>query len=420
MRRYLSIICNSPLAVKSLSLPSISQMYNLNHPSVRTPHAAGAGGRANFSTNALKTHSSQLKLGVLIDGDNAQAKIVEEILGEVAKYGVASVKRVYGDWTAENSRAWKKVLLQHGIQPIQQFTYTTGKNNTDSAMIIDGMDLLHQGNLDGFCLVSSDSDFTRLASRMREDGLLVIGVGKSQTPQAFVASCDRFIYTEVLSSQDNSQLDNSVDEEDGDEAGHAPLPSLKELTDDVTDLATSPSSVGPRTHTEKLTKLELLRDPNLIVTLVRSVEASSNESGWAYVDAVKEMSSKIFPAFDSRNYGFKKFTELLIATDRFLVMEEEAMVKLKPLEVHDILNTVRMSITACKGDSKDQWVDLSILGGFINQRYPTFEQIMKSAGFKNMSTLVRALENVKVQQDTNRGGGLTFKVRLLKESSGDI
>jgi len=110
----------------------------------------------------------------------------------------------------------------------------------------------------------------------------------------------------------------------------------------------------------------------------------------------------------------------LIATDRFLVMEEEAMVKLKPLEVHDILNTVRMSITACKGDSKDQWVDLSILGGFINQRYPTFEQIMKSAGFKNMSTLVRALENVKVQQDTNRGGGLTFKVRLLKESSGDI
>src|SRR5690349_5873370 len=147
---------------------------------------------------AINTDSNA-SLAVLIDADNAQASIIEGLLSEVAKFGVASVKRIYGDWTTPNLGQWKTVLLDHSIQPIQQFRYTTGKNATDSAMIIDAMDLLYTGTFDGFCIVSSDSDFTRLASRIRESGKRVYGFGEKKTPQPFVAACDRFIYTEVFS-----------------------------------------------------------------------------------------------------------------------------------------------------------------------------------------------------------------------------
>ncbi|MFH2115047.1 MAG: NYN domain-containing protein, partial [Spirochaetota bacterium] len=140
----------------------------------------------------------QLKLAVLIDADNTQSAITEGLLAEVAKYGVASVKRIYGDWTTTNLKHWKERLLQYAVQPIQQFSYTTGKNATDSAMIIDAMDLLYTEKLDGFCIVSSDSDFTRLAARLREAGKLVLGFGERKTPKPFVAACDKFIYTDIL------------------------------------------------------------------------------------------------------------------------------------------------------------------------------------------------------------------------------
>jgi len=138
------------------------------------------------------------KLAVLIDADNAQPSIVDSLLAEIANYGIASVKRIYGDWTAPGLKGWKEVLLHHSIQPMQQFAYTKGKNATDSAMIIDAMDLLYSSNFNGFCIVSSDSDFTKLASRIRESGLLVYGFGEQKTPSAFVSACDKFIYTEVL------------------------------------------------------------------------------------------------------------------------------------------------------------------------------------------------------------------------------
>ncbi|MDR2259294.1 MAG: NYN domain-containing protein, partial [Treponema sp.] len=141
---------------------------------------------------------SQAKLAVLIDADNTQPAIIEGLLDEVAKYGVASVKRIYGDWTSTNLRSWKDRLLEYAIQPIQQFSYTSGKNATDSAMIIDAMDLLYSEKLDGFCIVSSDSDFTRLAARLRESGLTVYGFGEKKTPRAFVSVCDKFVYTEIL------------------------------------------------------------------------------------------------------------------------------------------------------------------------------------------------------------------------------
>ena len=146
----------------------------------------------------MQQESSQKKLAVLIDADNTPPAIIDALLAEIAKYGIASVRRIYGDWTTPNLRGWKAVLLEQAIQPIQQFRYTVGKNATDSALIIDAMDLLYTEKLDGFCIVSSDSDFTRLASRIREAGLIVYGFGEKKTPKAFVGACDKFVYTEIL------------------------------------------------------------------------------------------------------------------------------------------------------------------------------------------------------------------------------
>ena len=146
----------------------------------------------------MQQENSQKKLAVLIDADNTQPAIIDALLAEIAKYGIASVRRIYGDWTTPNLRGWKDVLLEQAIQPIQQFRYTVGKNATDSALIIDAMDLLYTEKLDGFCIVSSDSDFTRLASRIREAGLIVYGFGEKKTPKAFLGACDKFVYTEIL------------------------------------------------------------------------------------------------------------------------------------------------------------------------------------------------------------------------------
>lgn len=222
------------------------------------------------------------RLAVLIDADNAQPSIVEELLAEIANYGVASVKRIYGDWTAPNLKGWKEVLLQHSIQPVQQFSYTKGKNATDSAMIIDAMDLLYTSNFNGFCLVSSDSDFTKLASRIRESGLLVYGFGEKKTPSAFVSACDKFIYTEVLHAKTN-----------GNDA------------------------------ISKKSSSELKQDTKLVTLLRNAVEASSDESGWAHLAPVGSNIAKQSPEFDSRNYGYRKLGELVSATGLFELEERQ-------------------------------------------------------------------------------------------------
>lgn len=236
---------------------------------------------------AINTESNS-SLAVLIDADNAQASIIEGLLSEVAKFGVASVKRIYGDWTTPNLGQWKTVLLEHSIQPIQQFRYTTGKNATDSAMIIDAMDLLYTGNFDGFCIVSSDSDFTRLASRIRESGKRVYGFGEKKTPQPFVAACDRFIYTEIF--------------------------SLK------TD-----------THAEslKVSPTKLIQDTKLINLLKSAIEAASNDDGWAHLGGVGSNIIKIAPDFDPRNYGYSKLGDLAIATGLFDVEKHQTHLLLR-------------------------------------------------------------------------------------------
>lgn len=217
-------------------------------------------------------------LAVLIDAENAQPAIVEGLLTEIAKFGTANVKRIYGDWTIPDLRGWKEVLLRYSIQPIQQFRYTTGKNATDSAMIIDAMDLLYTNNFSGFCIVSSDSDFTKLASRIREAGLFVYGFGEKKTPEPFVAACDKFIFTEVLRSKDE------------DAAG-----------------------INRRTTSE------LKQDSKLVNLLRSAVENSSDDSGWAHLASVGSHIAKQAPEFDPRNYGYKKLGELVAATKLFQV-----------------------------------------------------------------------------------------------------
>lgn len=219
-------------------------------------------------------------LAVLIDADNAQPVIIDGLLAEIANYGVASVKRIYGDWTGPGLKGWKEVLLEHSIQPIQQFAYTKGKNATDSAMIIDAMDLLYTDNFDGFCIVSSDSDFTKLASRIRESGLIVYGFGEKKTPSPFVSACDKFVFTEVLRAK--------VDESEA---------------------------------IAKKTASELKQDTKLVTLLRNAVDATSDDSGWANLGPVGSKIAKQSPEFDPRNYGYGKLGELVRATQLFEIEE---------------------------------------------------------------------------------------------------
>ena len=226
------------------------------------------------------------KLAVLIDADNAQPGLAEGLLAEVARYGTAHVKRAYGDWTDNHLRGWKDRLLDLSIQPIQQFGYTKGKNATDSAMIIDAMDLLYTGRFDGFCIVSSDSDFTTLARRIRESGLTVYGFGERKTPGPFVAACDRFIYTDVLGEADSGEE--------------------------------KPAEPAQRLNTQ-----ELRQDTRLVNLLRNAIEDAADDTGWAGLGAVGSMVSKRAPEFDSRNWGYGKLSGLVNAIGLFQAEERQ-------------------------------------------------------------------------------------------------
>ncbi len=228
--------------------------------------------------------ASSATLAVLIDADNANPAIAKGLIDEVAKLGRATVRRIYGDWTTPNLGSWKAVLLEHSITPIQQFAYTKGKNATDSTLIIDAMDLLYAGNLDGFCIVSSDSDFTRLASRLKESGKVVYGFGEQKTPKPFVAACDRFIYTEVLTRQEGS------------------APNRK------------PGA-------------ELDRDLELLELVGSAVDDASDDSGWAHLGEIGNILTKKKPDFDSRNYGYSKLSGLLESMKRFEVKRHDKIVQ---------------------------------------------------------------------------------------------
>jgi len=236
----------------------------------------------------------QDRLAVLIDADNAQADLIEPLLAEIAKYGVASVRRIYGDWTLPNLNPWKQKLIAHAIQPMQQFRYTTGKNATDSALIIDAMDLLYTEKFDGFCLVSSDSDFTRLATRLRESGLLVYGFGERKTPPSLIAACDKFVYVEILREPE------------------APVAAVKPVSKATEGIAVTEPKSDAVSGASKIGK-------KLISLLNAAQEASADEAGWAHLGAMGQYISKQQPDFDSRNYGQKRLSDLVKAVGGFVV-----------------------------------------------------------------------------------------------------
>ena len=241
----------------------------------------------------IESEEPTLRLAVLIDADNAQAAVIEGILGEVARFGEASVKRIYGDFTSPNSSSWKKVLQKYAIKPVQQFAYTTGKNATDSTLIIDAMDLLYTRKFDGFCLVTSDSDFTGLATRIREEGLTVLGFGEQKTPDAFRNACHKFILTEVLrpsAAESGNIVANSRIDFDTAQPKESPQPQLQPQF--------------PRKF------------------VLDALEQSSDENGWANLGTFGSYLTKLQPDFDSRVYGYKKLSDLVKAKTDLFVVEE--------------------------------------------------------------------------------------------------
>lgn len=230
--------------------------------------------------------SKDLKLAVLIDADNVPYKNVKAMMEEIAKYGTPTTKRIYGDWTKPTVSGWKGVLLEHAITPIQQYGYTTGKNATDSAMIIDAMDILYSEKVDGFCIVSSDSDFTRLATRLRESGMKVIGIGERKTPNPFIVACDKFIFIEILESE----------------------PEVTESTG--------------KKHPAKSKKTVQTVDKKTIHLISNTIDDLADDDGWAFLGDVGNLIIKKKPEFDPRNYGFLKLTPMLKSLKKYYEIDE--------------------------------------------------------------------------------------------------
>jgi uncharacterized LabA/DUF88 family protein len=233
------------------------------------------------------------RLAVMIDAENISSKYTKVILDEISNYGTPTYKRIYGDWTTPQLSSWKSTLLENSIIPVQQYRYTTGKNSTDSALIIDAMDILYSNNVDGFCIVSSDSDFTRLAARLRESGKLVFGFGEKKTPSAFIASCNKFVYIEVLLS---AQAEPQAVSQEPHDNGAVPPPA--------------PST--------------LLGNKDVIITSMLSIlKDVGDEEGWAYLSIVGNILSKRHPEFDARNYGFRNLTDFAKKAGHFEVKSRQ-------------------------------------------------------------------------------------------------
>lgn len=240
---------------------------------------------------------SKFNISVLIDGDNAQPKLIKEIIDEVSKYGKATIRRIYGDWTSQQMNSWKATINQHSITPIQKFSYTTGKNSTDGALIIDAMDILHGKNTEGFCIVSSDSDYTGLAKRIREEGLFVMGIGEKKTPTAFVKSCEVFTFTENLKNDEIEELE----EKESSAEKNKPTKTKK---------------VKVTTKNVRLSKEDWK-------TVMKAFDISTNEEDKAHISTLGLNIRKIDSSFDPRSYGFKNLTKLFMHIDKFELIKNE-------------------------------------------------------------------------------------------------
>lgn len=243
----------------------------------------------------MSQKSQHFRLAVLIDADNAQAAVIEGLLAEIARFGEATVKRIYGDFTASTSSSWKKVLQRYAIKPVQQFAYTTGKNATDSTLIIDAMDLLYTRKFDGFCLITSDSDFTGLAMRIREEGLTVLGFGEKKTPEAFRNACHKFVFTEVLRPSTSAE----------------PLVHSSKVESEQKSVPSSASTEAIEPKLEFPKKFVLA-----------ALDQSIDDAGWAQIGTFGSYLTKLQPDFDSRLYGYKKLSDLVKAKPEIFLTEE--------------------------------------------------------------------------------------------------
>lgn len=264
-----------------------------------------------------------LKIAVLIDADNVSSSTIENILDEVKRYGIPSIKRIYADWTKPHVAGWKEPLLTHAITPIQQYSYTTGKNSSDSALIIDAMDILHSHQVDGFTIVSSDSDFTRLAVRLRESGKVVIGIGEKKTPKPFIAACDKFIYIEILGNKTGTQPQPTERMPIGKEIASTDLPKQSNRSE----------------------KIHELIDHETVELLKATVNDVADEGGWAPLSAIGGLINKRKPDFDPRIYGFSKLTPLFKSQKKYFEVEEKSTEKTKIkhvyIKIREPLKTVR-------------------------------------------------------------------------------
>jgi len=243
--------------------------------------------------------NKKFNIAVLIDGDNAQAKLIKEIIEEVSKYGKATIRRIYGDWTKSQMNSWKDIINKYSVNPVQKFSYTTGKNSTDSSIIIDAMDVLHSGAVEGFCIVSSDSDYTGLAKRIREEGLFVMGIGKRTTPIAFVNSCEVFTYTENL-------VENEPE-------------ALKDKNETKKVIKTAKKNPA-----SKSTAVKDTLKPEIDISLIdKAFDISTNEDEEAYISNVGFALRKIDPSFDPRTYGFKTLTQLFESIPKYKIVKNE-------------------------------------------------------------------------------------------------
>ncbi len=319
--------------------------------------------------------NEEKKFAVLIDADNVSAKYIKYILDELSSYGVATYKRIYGDWTEKNKSSWKDILLENAISPIQQYSYTTGKNSTDSAMIIDAMDILYTRRVDGFCIVSSDSDFTRLAMRLRESGMIVIGMGEEKTPKPFSAACNIFKYLDILLEEDEEQLEDPISKD---------------------------SSLNSKPIAKKN-----MTDRKVIEKAVIKIIIENGQDG-NYIN-IGELGSRItnrYPDFDVRNYGYTKFSKFLESFDS-LVLEGSgrtvtAHYKESDLNVDTILGTIIELIES----SPNKSVGLGRLSQVLHEKYANFN--IKNYGYSKFSNLVKSFSNLKINKLDN-------SVSILKE-----
>ena len=245
----------------------------------------------------MPENDKDLRLAVLIDADNASRTAMKDVMAEVAVYGTPTIKRIYGDWTAPNMNSWKSILLECAITPVQQYSYTTGKNSTDSAMIIDAMDILYSGTCDGFVLVSSDSDFTRLATRLREAGMKVYGMGEKKTPKPFIVACDKFVYIEVIRAAAKQAAEAAKKEE-------------------------AQAKKAAKKESKKNQSINSPAPQEIVELIAESVEDLCEEDGLAHMGKLGNLLLKKQPDFDPRNYGFSKLSKLIRALDRFQIVPQ--------------------------------------------------------------------------------------------------